>query len=78
MTSRKKSKHYEVMVGMVDDNVERLKVIGRREINMNAKMKKMFYESDRRRFKPYFNDAKELFGFAFLIHLRELVDNKQK
>ena len=66
------------MVGMVNNNVERLKVIGRREINMDEKMKKMFYESDYRRYKPYFNDAKELFGISFWIHLRKTSDNKQK
>ena len=55
------------MVGIVDANVENVKFIGRREMNMNGNMKGIFYESDYRnytgwRYKPYFNDAKELFG----------------
>ena len=49
------------MIGMVDANVETVKVIGRREMNMDLNMKKLFYESDEYRYKPYFNDAKELF-----------------
>ena len=53
------------MFGMVDNIVENFKVIGRREMNMDENMKRLFYERDRlynRRYKPYFNDAKELFG----------------
>ena len=46
---------------MVDNNVENLKFIGRRDINMDANMKAEFYNSDKFRYKPYFNDAKELF-----------------
>ena len=46
---------------MVDNNVESVKFIGRRDMNMNANMKTLFYEEDEYRFKPYFNDAKELF-----------------
>ena len=46
---------------MVDNNVESVKIIGRREMNMDANMKKLFYESDEHRYRPYFNDAKELF-----------------
>ena len=46
---------------MVHDNVENVKFIGRREMNMDGNMKKLFYESDEYRYKPYFNDAKELF-----------------
>ena len=53
---------------MVDNNVENIKFIGRREINMDANMKTLFYESDEYRLKPYFNDAKELFGLLFWIH----------
>ena len=49
------------MLGIIDANVENIKFIGRREINMDANMKKLFYESDEYRYKPYFNDAKELF-----------------
>ena len=50
---------------MVDNNIENVKLIGRREMNMDENMKRMFYESDYPRMKaikPYFNDAKELFG----------------
>ena len=50
------------MVGIVDANVENIKFIGRREMNMDWNMKRLFYESDEDRFKPYLNDAKELFG----------------
>ena len=65
------------MFGMVDGNVETVKMIGRRNINMDANMKALFYESDRtsyytingedysytveESYYPYFNDAKELF-----------------
>ena len=49
------------MLGMVDNNVENVKFIGGREMNMDANMKKLFYESDKYRLRPYFNDAKELF-----------------
>ena len=49
------------MLGMIGNKVENVKLIGRREMNMDANMKKLFYESDRNRYRPYFNDAKELF-----------------
>ena len=45
---------------MVDNNVESVKSIGRREMNMDANMKTFFYENDGNRYRPYFNDAKEL------------------
>ena len=63
---------------MVDNNVESVKLIGRRDMNMNANMKTLFYESDKYRFRPYFNDAKEMFKIWFWAHLRETTDNKQK
>ena len=55
---------------MIENNVEDLKFIGRREMNMNSNMKEIFYDaidlpidgSNKYRYKPYFNDAKELFG----------------
>ena len=53
------------MMGMVGTIVENVKFIGRREMNMDGNMKRLFYESDfvyGYRYKPYFNDAKELFG----------------
>ena len=65
------------MMGMIDANVENFKVIGRREMNMDGNMKRLFYESDEDRFKPYFNDAKELFRISFWIHFRKAADNKQ-
>ena len=70
------------MMGMIDANVENFKVIGRREMNMDGNMKRLFYESDYRsyigwRHKPYFNDAKELFRISFWIHFRKAADNKQ-
>ena len=67
------------MIGMVDGNVDNAKSIGRREMNMDANMKKLFYESDRfrPRYRPYFNDAKELFGISFWMHSRNTADNKQ-
>ena len=46
---------------MVGNKVERLKFIGRREMDMNANIKSVFDESDENYYKPYFNDAKELF-----------------
>ena len=63
---------------MVDNNIENVKLIGRREMNMDENMKRLFYESDENRYKPYFNDAKELFGISFWIHFRATADNKQK
>ena len=53
--------HYKVLLGMVGNNVESVKLIGRREMNMDANMKTLFYESDEYRYRPYFNDAKEMF-----------------
>ena len=52
---------------MIENNVENVKVIGRREMNMDSNMKGLFYDkidwqSNKYRYKPYFNDAKELFG----------------
>ena len=48
------------MLGMVGNNVESVKFIGRRDMNMDARMKALFDESDKYRYEPYFNDAKEL------------------
>ena len=48
------------MLGMVGNNVESVKFIGRRDMNMDAIMKALFDESDKYRYKPYLNDAKEL------------------
>ena len=56
---------YKVMLGIVDANVENVKFIGRRKMNMDGNMKRLFYDSDHLRYKPYFNDAKELFRISF-------------
>ena len=55
------------MLGMVSNTVESMKLIGRREMNMDENMKTLFYESDEYRYKPYFNDAKELFRIWFWL-----------
>ena len=44
------------MLGMTESKVEDLKIIGTREMNMNANMKSIFYQ-DIYFIKPYFNDA---------------------
>ena len=55
------------MLGLVDNNVESVKIIGRYDMNMDANLRKIFRESDyyyqttlKHYFYPYFNDAKEL------------------
>ena len=63
---------------MVNNSVESVKLIGRREMNMDVNMKALFYESDYYRYRPYFNDAKELFGISFWAHFWGKADNKQK
>ena len=55
------------MLGMVDSSVESVKFIGRRDINMDANMKALFDESDEYYYRPYFNDAKELFNTIFTM-----------
>ena len=45
------------MLGMTESKVEDLKIIGTREMNMNANMKSIFYNQDIYFIKPYFNDA---------------------
>ena len=49
------------MLGLVGNNVESVKFIGRRDMNMDANLRKIFNETDEYYFYPYFNDAKELF-----------------
>ena len=69
------------MIGMIENNVENVKVIGRREMNMDSNMKETFYDgygSNKYRYTPYFNDAKELFGILIRIHFRKTSDCKQK
>ena len=49
------------MLGSVGNNVESVKFIGRRDMNMDANLRKIFNETDVNvRLYPYFNDAKEL------------------
>ena len=68
------------MLGMVDYNVESVKFIGRRDMDMDTNIKTLFDESDENwnhdvhydpvygdYYKPYFNDAKELFKIWFLV-----------
>ena len=52
--------HYKVMLGSVGNIVESVKFIGRRDMNMNANLRKIFNETDKYHYYPYFNDAKEL------------------
>ena len=47
----------KAMLGMTESKVEDLKIIGTREMNMNANMKSIFYNQDIYFIKPYFNDA---------------------
>ena len=49
------------MFGSAGNNVESVKFIGRRDMNMDANLRKIFNETDEYYFYPYFNDAKELF-----------------
>ena len=51
---------YKVMFGSAGNNVESVKFIGRRDMNMDANLRKIFNETDEYYFYPYFNDAKEL------------------
>ena len=56
------------MLGSVGNNVESVKFIGRRDMNMDTNLRKIFNETDELmattagKFNhwPYFNDAKEL------------------
>ena len=77
------------MLGMVENNVENLKFIGRRDINMDENTKQIFDENDyylytpgpgytTRYDHPYFNDAKELFRILIWAVFRETSFNKQK
>ena len=50
------------MLGLVGKNVESVKFIGKRDINMDANLKNMFQKYEEMyKVYPYFNDAKELF-----------------
>ena len=45
---------------MVGNNVENVKLIGRRNMKMDANMTAVFDKTDKYHYYPYFNDAKEL------------------
>ena len=49
------------MLGLVGKNVESVKFIGKRDINMDANLKNIFEKNDYFKVYPYFNDAKEMF-----------------
>ena len=60
----------EAMLGMTGSDVKKVKIIGRREMNMDSNMKDIIDEINigiRNRFeesyfaKPYFNDAQDFF-----------------
>ena len=59
--------HYKVLLGMVGNNVKSVKFIGRRDMHNDKNMRPLIQQNDnfltshRAVFKPYFNDAKELF-----------------
>ena len=70
---------YKVMLGMVGNNVECVKFIGRRDMTNDTNMRAFFDEIDRKTLpnnitigvlKPYFNDAKELFRILLCVYLR--------
>ena len=57
------------MLGMLGNEVESMKIIGTRDMNIN--LKTIIDENDdpisqkqvKSKYKPYFNDAKEMFQF---------------
>ena len=63
------------MLGMVGNNVENVKFIGRRDLNMDENMKGLFDEYETLHEYgyeyPYFNDAKELFRNFILSLFKE-------
>ena len=70
---------YKVMLGSVGKNVESVKFIGRRDMNMDANLRKIFNEADEYNFYPYFNDAKELWTIDFGFNLgKQLIINRNK
>ena len=61
---------------MIENEVENYKVIGRRDMNMNAALKNLFNQIDPWNYirKPYFNDAKETFRMLSKIHFKLTVN----
>ena len=59
------------MFGMIDNKIESLKMIGRREMNMDENIEKWIrvYEIGQSSYyaKPFFNDAKESFIRGYCI-----------
>jgi len=57
---------------MIENEVENYKVIGIRDMNMNADLKALFDEIDPWYLirKPYFNDAKETFRILSEIYFK--------
>ena len=59
------------MFGMIDNKIESLKMIGRREMNMDENIEKWIrvYEIGQSSYyaKPFFNDAKESFIRSYCI-----------
>ena len=61
------------MFGMIDNKIESLKMIGRREINMDENIERLIriYEIGQSNYnaKPFFNDAKESFIRSYCISM---------
>ena len=70
------SKQWKVFLGMIENEVENYKVIGIRDMNMNADLKTLFNRIDPLEIirKPYFNDAKETFRILSEIHFKLTVN----
>ena len=67
---------WKVFLGMIENQVENYKVIGIRDMNMNADLETLFDEIDPKDIirKPYFNDAKETFWILSEIYFRLTTD----
>ena len=61
---------------MIGNKIENYKLIGVRDMNMNADLKTLFDEIDSLYFitKPYFNDAKETFRIVSQIYFELITD----
>ena len=65
---------------MIENEVQNYKVIGIRDMNMNANLKELFDEIDPWYLikKPYYNDAKETFRIASQIYFELKTDFKMQ
>ena len=77
-------KSFKAILGMISNNVESVKILGTRDMNMDSKTKTIFDEIDytnqnflNKFTKPYFNDVQENFIFdpfqdlrSFAVHLQ--------